>query len=48
MVGGIALGSIAISAVPANVLAYISAAIKASYLKLDMYTICKNNTAKMF
>ena len=51
MVGGIVLGSIAvsaISAVSADVLFYISVAIKGSFLKLGMCNICKNNIAKMF
>ena len=43
--GGIVLGSVAVSA---NVLPYISVAIKASFLKLGMCNICKNNIAKMF
>ena len=49
--GGIVLGSIAVSAVSAvspDVLLYISVAIKASFLKLGMCNICKNNIAKMF
>ena len=49
--GGIVLGSVAVSAVSAvsaDVLPYISVAIKASFLKLGMCNICKNNTAKMF
>ena len=52
--GGIVLGSVAVSAVPAvsaisaDVLLYISVAIKASFLKLGMCNICKNNIAKMF
>ena len=49
--GGIVLGSVAVSAVSAvsaNVLPYISVAIKASFLKLGMCNICKNNIAKMF
>ena len=56
MAGGIVLGSVAVSAVSAvpavsaDVLPYISqsAAIKASFLKLGMCNICKNNIAKMF
>ena len=51
MAGGIVLGSIAVSAVSAvsaDVLLYISVAIKASFLKLGMCNICKNNIAKMF
>ena len=44
-VGGIVLGSVAVSA---DVLLYISVAIKASFLKLGMCNICKNNIAKMF
>ena len=49
--GGIVLGSVAVSAVSAvsaDVLPYISVAIKASFLKLRMCNICKNNIAKMF
>ena len=49
--GGIVLGSIAVSAVSAvsaDVLLYISVAIKASFLKLGMCNTCKNNIAKMF
>ena len=46
--GGIVLGSVAVSAVSADVLLYISAVIKASFLKLGMCNICKNNIAKMF
>ena len=45
--GGIVLGSVTISAVSADVLPYISVAIKASFLKLGMCNICKNNIAKM-
>ena len=51
MVGGIVLGFVtasAVSAVSADVLLYISVAIKASFLKLGMCNICKNNIAKMF
>ena len=48
MAGGIVLGSVAVSAVSADVLPYISVAIKASFLKLGMYNICKNNIAQMF
>ena len=51
MAGGIVLGSVAVSAVSAvsaDVLPYISVAIKASFLKLGMCNICKNNIAKMF
>ena len=51
MAGGIVLGSVAVSAVSAvsaDVLLYISVAIKASFLKLGMHNICKNNIAKMF
>ena len=43
--GGIVLGSVAVSA---DVLPYISVAIKASFLKLGMRNTCKNNIAKMF
>ena len=43
--GGIVLGSVAVSA---DVLPYISVAIKASFLKLGMCNICKNNIAKVF
>ena len=49
--GGIVLGSVAVSAVSAvstDVLLYISVAVKASFLKLGMCNICKNNIAKMF
>ena len=52
--GGIVLGSVAVSAistvsaVSTDVLPYISVAIKASFLKLRMWNICKNNIAKMF
>ena len=49
--GGIVLGSVAVSAVPAvsaDVLPYISVAIKASFLKLGMCNIYRNNIAKMF
>ena len=49
--GGIVLGSFAVSAVSAikaNILLYISVAIKASFLKFYMCKICKNNIAKMF
>ena len=49
--GGIVLGSVAVSAVSAvsaDVLPYISVVIKASFLKLGMCNICKNNIAKMF
>ena len=45
---GIVLGSVAVSAVSADVSPYISVAIKASFLKLGMCDICKNNIAKMF
>ena len=48
MAGGIVLGSVAVSAVSVDVLPYISVAIKASFLKLGMCNICKNNIAKMF
>ena len=48
MAGGIVLGSVAVSAVSTDVLPYISVAIKASFLKLGMCNICKNNIAKMF
>ena len=43
--GGIVLGSVAVSAVSTDVLPYISVAIKASFLKLGMCNICKNNIA---
>ena len=46
--GGIVLGSVAVSAVSTDALLYISVAIKASFLKLGMCNICKNNIAKMF
>ena len=39
--GGIVLGSVAVSAVSADGLPYISVAIKASFLKLGMCNICK-------
>ena len=48
---GIVLGSVAISvvfAISADVLLYISVAIKASFLKFDKCNICTNNIAKMF
>ena len=45
MAGGIVLESVAVCA---DVLPYISVAIKASFLKLGMCDICKNNIAKMF
>ena len=51
MAGGIVLGSVAISAVSAvsaDVLLYISVAIKGNILKLGMCNIWKNNIAKMF
>ena len=48
MAGGIVLGSVAVSAIPPDVLPYISVAIKASFLKLGMCNTCKNNIAKMF
>ena len=48
MAVSIVLGSVAISAVSADVLLYISVAIKASFLKLGMCNICKINIAKMF
>ena len=50
MAGGIVLGSVAVSAVSAvsaDVLPYISIAIKAIFFKLGMCNICKNNIAKM-
>ena len=43
--GGVVLGSVAVSA---DVSPYISFAIKASFLKLGRWNICKNNIAKMF
>ena len=43
--GGIVLGSVAVSA---DVLPYISVAIKASFSKLAMCNMCKNSIAKMF
>ena len=46
--GGIVLGSVAVSAVSVDVFLYISVAIKASFLKLGMCNICKNNITKMF
>ena len=48
--GGIVLGSVAVSgvsAVSADLLPYISVAIKASFLKFAMCNICKNDIAKM-
>ena len=42
------MGSVAVSAVSTDVLLYISVAIKASFLKLGMCNICKNNIAEMF
>ena len=45
MAGGIVLGSVAVSA---DVLPHISVAIKASFFKLGMCNICKNNIAKIF
>ena len=47
MAGGIALGSFAVSTVSSNVLPYISAAIKASFLTFNMCDIYKNNIAKI-
>ena len=43
--GGIVLGSVAVSA---DVLLYISVAMKARFWKLGMCNICKKNIAKMF
>ena len=54
MEGGIVLGSVTVStvstasAVSAYVLLYISVAIKASFLKVGMCNICKNNITTMF
>ena len=48
MAGGIVLGSVAVSAVSADVLPYISVVFKASFLKFGMSNICKNNIANMF
>ena len=45
--GGIVLGSVAVSTISVDILLYISVAIKASFLKLGMCNICKNNIAKM-
>ena len=45
------MGSVAVYAVPAvstDVLPYVLVAIKASFLKLGMCNICKNNIAKVF
>ena len=42
------MGSVAVSAVSTDVLPYISVAIKATFLKLGMCNICKNNISKMF
>ena len=46
--GRYCLGSVAVSAVPADVLPYISVAIKASFLKLGMCNICKTILLKCF
>ena len=47
--GSVAVSAISVtSAVSADVLPYISVAIKASFLKLGVCNICKNNIAKMF
>ena len=48
MAGGIVLGSVAVSAISVVVLPYISVVVKASFLKLGMCNICKNNIAKIF
>ena len=48
MAGGILSGSVAVSAVSADVLPYILVAIKASFLKLGVCNICKNNIVEMF
>ena len=49
--GSVAISAVstvsAVSAVSADVLLYISVAIKASFLKLGMCNICKTNVAKM-
>ena len=45
------MGSVAVSvvsAISADVLPYISVAIKASFWKLGMFNICNSNIAKMF
>ena len=47
-VGGIVLGSVAVSDVSADVSPYILVVIKASFLKLSMCNICKKSIAKMF
>ena len=46
--GGTVLESVAVPAISANVLPYISVVIKASFFKLGICNICKNNIAKMF
>ena len=48
MAGGIEMGSVDVFAISNNVLPYISVAIKASFLKLNMCDICKNNISKAF
>ena len=45
---GIVLGSITVSAVSSDILPYISVAIKANFLRVNMCNICKNNILKMF
>ena len=47
-VGGNEMGSVAVSAVYDDILPYISVAIKASFLKFNMYSIYKNSISKMF
>ena len=47
MAGSIVLGSFAVSVISADVLLYISVAIKASFIKFDMCNICKNKIAEM-
>ena len=42
------MGSVAVSAVSADVSPYISVVSKASFLKCAMCNICKNNIARMF
>ena len=46
--GGIVLGSIAVSAISGDVLPYIVVAIKASFLEFNMCNLGKNNIAEMF
>ena len=49
VLGSVAVSAVsAVSTVSADGLPYISVAINASFLKLGMCNICKNNIAKMF